>query len=232
MLARAVEQADEADKVRDGRAARPLQLIRGVGPTFGRTMKSVRCVAVLLVLFGPAASPAGDQSILSTGPVDQRDNDVMVVALDRLLRDGREDPFMPFVDSAPLFFEKSPKCYPRTVEQVMCWPADYKWHTRLTQVELAAVREAAEHLVARLSACRGEFAMSHPRIRLLHGEPPRTGSLGKTITATLPGFSRDGRTALVLLSIPWSMHGASAAYVVTKENARWRVRLGELAYGM
>jgi hypothetical protein len=30
---RAAEQADEADKVRDGEAARPLQLILGVVPT-------------------------------------------------------------------------------------------------------------------------------------------------------------------------------------------------------
>ncbi len=203
-----------------------------VGPTLGRSMKTARCAAVLVALYASAISLAEDQAVPSSGQVDRRDNDVMVVALDRLLTDGSRDPFMPFVGSARLFFEKSPRCYPRTVEQVMSWSADYKWLTRLTPMELASVREAAEHLVSRVTSCSGEFAMSHPRVRLLKGEPPHAGPFGKTINATLPGFSNDGRTAIVLLSIPWSMHGAAAAYVVTLDKARWRVRLGDLAYGM
>jgi hypothetical protein len=195
-------------------------------------MKRMRCGIVLLALFLCVTSPVADQALPSSGLLEQRDNDVMVVALDRLLRDGRQDPFMPFVDSAPLFFEKTPTCHQRTVEQIMSWSANYKWYTRLTRAELTSVREAAEHLVARVTSCSGAFAMSHPRIRVLTGEPPNAGPLGKTISAAPPGFSKDGRTAIVLLHIPWSMHGAAAAYVVAMDKTRWRVRLGDLAYGM
>jgi hypothetical protein len=182
----------------------------------------------LIALLSSPICLAGDDGT-STGGVTQRDNDVLVVALDRLVRDGRDDPFMPFDDETPLFFDRSPNCQPLTLKQVLRWSRDYEWEHRLTRQELEAVREAADHLVSRIPSCRGQFLLSHPRVELINGEPPDAGPLGKTVRAPSPGFSKDGRTGLVLVRIPWSMHGAAAAYVLTRHDGRWRIRVGELA---
>lgn len=87
------------------------------------------------------------------------------------------------------------------------------------------MREAAEDIVARAPACKGEFAFSDSRIRLRSGDPENAGIFDLTTSALPPGFSKDGRTAIVLLSIPWSIHGANGTYVLTLENGAWRVRV-------
>jgi len=159
----------------------------------------------------------------SVGTLTQRDNEAVLVALKGLLVDGRSDPFMPPVDrSKPLLFDPRPNCHPMTVDTIIEL-SDKKLRRTLASPELERVREAAEHLSSR-TPCSGEFEMAHPRIQLRRGDPPDARIFDLTTDAHLPGYSRDGRTALVLLGIPWSTHGAVGTYVLVLKQGGWRVR--------
>jgi len=185
---------------------------------------------LLLALLQVQAASRTNEPESSESGVTPRDNAVMLVVLERLLAEGKMDPFVPPGDpSKPLLFDLEPICNSVTADQVL-EPSDEKEWEGLTDAEQAAVREAAENLVARAKSCAGEFTISHPRIQLRRGDPPGTGIFDRTSAAFLPGFSRDGRTALVLLSIPWSIHGASGTHVLVLQDGEWQIRVRDFAY--
>ena len=129
-------------------------------------------VAVLMIHLGASAA---EQPQPPEGRVNARDNEVLLVVLESLLADGKNDPFVPSADPRrPVHVDMVPNCYPLTVEQVLERHDKKKW-AALTALELASVREAAEHLVARTTTCSGEFAVSHPRLRLRRGDAEEAG---------------------------------------------------------
>ncbi len=50
------------------------------------------------------------------------------------------------------------------------------------------------------------------------------------VKAWLPGFSKDGNTAVVRVRFGPSAHGATATYMLIKQDGRWRVKWRRTAY--
>jgi len=47
----------------------------------------------------------------------------------------------------------------------------------------------------------------------------------RTTRAWRPGYSKDGQLAIVMFSIPWSIHHADATYVLVRQDGAWKVRV-------
>jgi hypothetical protein len=45
-----------------------------------------------------------------------------------------------------------------------------------------------------------------------------------------PGYSSDGKTAIVRLSFGPTAHGATATYLLVKEKGKWKVRQRRISY--
>jgi hypothetical protein len=86
--------------------------------------------------------------------------------------------------------------------------------------------------VARTSSCSGQFEVSHPRIQLGRRDPKSRSGFDRMSPAFLPGFSKDGRTAIVLLTIPWSIHVAGGTHILIQRRSGWRIRVRDFWYGM
>jgi hypothetical protein len=165
------------------------------------------------------------------------DRDVLNVVWNDLLTE-RETPLA--ARHAPpreLLLFPGPSPYPRTAEQVLMRHDKKQWDA-LTPAQLAAAREAAGSLIARHQ--RGDAlpaTWNDPRIKI-HSSPPepqpktRHPLADRPIHANPPGFAADARTAIVSLSLPWSIHHADATYLLVKEGTAWRIVLRQFVYYM
>ena len=70
--------------------------------------------------------------------------------------------------------------------------------------------------------------LTRPRLTL---DKTSLGEPIKTILAlSLPGYSKDSKTAFVLLRFRWSIHGAFAQYVMDRSDNGWKIRCSDLAF--
>jgi hypothetical protein len=110
-----------------------------------------------------------------------------------------------------------------------CGLKEEQWRS-LTPLQRRATEEAARHLERRAPDAAGRFDVSLHDIEFREQgqRPPRDDALFN-ISLTLPGYSASRRVAIVLLSIPWSIHGASATYVLRLVDDKWQVLAREFA---
>jgi hypothetical protein len=175
---------------------------------------------------------AGDTPSRADRRITSRDNNVVMAVLDSMLREQDAKGtifFPPYGSTRPVLFDSVPSCYALTSDGVLKRSDEKRWAV-LTSAELRATREAAEDLATRAPVCGGEFVMADPRIALQKGAGENTGIFSGAATAFPPGYSKDGRLALVLISFPWSIHTASGTYVLAFGKGRWQVRLRDFAH--
>jgi hypothetical protein len=100
-----------------------------------------------------------------------------------------------------------------------------------------AVAEAAQDLVRRIDSpgSFAEYTPGHRGITLYRKRTVRYRDeqeerkavvdqyIDQPVSVWLPGYSRDGRTAIVCLSIPVDLHGAMVTVLLTKEDGDWKV---------
>jgi hypothetical protein len=136
-----------------------------------------------------------------------------------------------------LVFSARAAVNPQDVDDVLYRHHKERW-AKLAPAELAAAREAAEHLVQRIRANElfKPFRPKDERI-LVRGEVDdgkRRGDLfamdARPIRAWPPGYSRDKSFSMVRLIIPWSIHHANATYLLAWRHARWVVLLRQFVY--
>jgi hypothetical protein len=192
---------------------------RSVSPTmigFG-AMASV----ILLGLLQQEAAVAGRQL---------PDRDVLATVLEDLATyRGKHSPIDGIFSPNPLTLHPVPARYPRTVESVLDRYNPARWKA-LSAENTSALREAAENLVRRISANGEVFAAGSKHVPLYSGSDAEAESFRKSpIKAWWPGYSEDGHLAIVALAIPWSIHGCSATYVLTRGDKGWTVRVRDFA---
>jgi hypothetical protein len=111
----------------------------------------------------------------------------------------------------------------------------------LTAAQRRAATEAADDLVAR--ADKGD---SLPALRSTSGrvkiyedagaatQPAPGNPFGgeRASSVFLPGYSKDGRYAVVRLGFPWSgpMHSGEAMYILERTDGGWKVLLRDFIY--
>lgn len=199
----------------------------------------MRFVLAALVALSGAGPPVPGPA---TAIEPSLDDTVVAAALDDLLTyKGKDTPvYGPFSHQKPLAFAVTPARYELTVENVLYRQEEKVWKT-LTPVEVAASREAAKSLVQRLGTLPPDatFTISDTRLRLR--DPRRKDSndasaalhtlrSDRSTQAWLPGYSKDGQLAIVMFSIPWSIHHADGTYVLVRQDGRWKVRVRQFVY--
>jgi hypothetical protein len=159
------------------------------------------------------------------------DDAVLAAALDDLVTyKGKDTPvYGPFSHAKPLAFAVAPARFPLTVDGVLYRYREELWKT-LTPAEVAASREAAQSVVERVKTLPPDatFTISDKRVRLRDPrteEKPESFRFDRTTKAWQPGYSKDGRLAIVRFDIPWSIHSADATYVLVRQDGGWKVRV-------
>ncbi len=98
----------------------------------------------------------------------------------------------------------------------------------------AALRAAADDLVARAAAGFSNFVSTDPRVTMVsESDLTSTGVhrfADRPIRAWPPGYSPDGSLAVVFLNIPWSMHSTSTTYVLALDSSGWNVVVRQFIY--
>jgi hypothetical protein len=136
-----------------------------------------------------------------------------------------------------LFSLKRPRYRPNAKEIVE--PVDLKQWAKLSQAQLDCARQAALDLVRRLEekdAYKG-FTPKDERIafwdetRFDAKRFPRMGPwYPPVLRAYAPGYSRDGRIAILRVSFTSDLHGGSGIYVLTRKEDKWVVLVRDLGY--
>jgi hypothetical protein len=156
-------------------------------------------------------------------PISARDNSVMSAVLDDFVTSEDAAANDPFIQTDPLLFAIRPAQFQLKVSKIL--PTQAEGWGALTAIQREQATEAAERLAERSDSGGGEFLVDHGRVRLCQGGE-RTRLLGNPpADAFPPGFSSDGRMAIVILRFPWSIHGGDATYIVAFDKGRWRVVL-------
>jgi hypothetical protein len=193
-------------------------------------VRPVRAALVALCVAGPPApGVAVDPSL---------DDTVVAAALDDLLTyKGKDTPvYGSFSHKKPLAFAATIARYPVTVESVLYRHREELWKT-LSAAEVQASREAAGSLVERVKTLPpgATFTISDKRVRLRDRrmeEESHSFGFDGTTRAWPPGYSKDGQLAIVMFSIPWSIHGVDATYVLARQDGTWKVRVRQFVYYM
>jgi hypothetical protein len=206
--------------------------LRSSTPVLGRHDEGgvkTAVVAGMLVLPCSLAFAQGEES-----RVTARDNAVVKAVLEDLLRyHGKDSPLGdPFGPSKPLPVMRTPlrgKVSLRAVDS--CGVDQRPWRT-LTEVRQRATEEAARDLERRapLAGGRWEFSVRDVEIHEEGRRPRNDLGLDGGIDISLPGYSPGGRIAIVLFSMPWSIHSATGTYVLRFDDTSWTVILREFAY--
>ncbi|MGB7160541.1 MAG: hypothetical protein WBD40_20920 [Tepidisphaeraceae bacterium] len=134
---------------------------------------------------------------------------------------------------AEIRFAPEPARYPVTPKRVLMRRDEKLW-AALSQTDVDGAAEATAALILRHERKEtfGPFQPATPRVKLETQPPPTTiGSIyERPVRAWPPGYSDDGRYAVVFLSIPWSMHHADGTYLLRREADGWRVALRQFVY--
>jgi hypothetical protein len=177
----------------------------------------------------PLSAPA-TQPIAAQPNVDQQ---VIEAALSDLLALADSPVAVRKGPPAELRFAASASTYPVKAKQVLTRHQKERWDALSTE-QLNAATEAANDLVRRHEAKETfvPFTPSDARVKVETQPRPTTiGSIReRPIHAWSPGYTRDGRYAIVFLSIPWSIHHADGTYLLERDGDGWKILLRQFVY--
>lgn len=190
------------------------------------------CRRVAIAAIALAILPGLVRAETGASTVTAQDNAVVVAVLrDLAAYKGKDSPIGGFGPSIPLPVDRTPTRGKVSLSSSgdACGLKEERWRS-LTTAQRRATEEAARHLERRASGAAGRFVVMLHDIELREEgqRPPRDDALFN-IRVTLPGYSDSRRTAIVLLSIPWSIHSASATYVMRVVDNEWQVLVREFA---
>ena len=176
------------------------------------------------------APPPATQPIANVPNVDQQ---VIEAALLDLLALSDSPVAARKAPPAELRFAAQASTYPVKAQQVLMRHQKERWDA-LSKEQLDAATEAANDLVRRHEA-KETFAPFTPTdARVKVETQPRPTTIGsiyeRPIHTWSPGYTRDGRYAVVFLSIPWSMHHADGTYLLERDGNGWKVLLRQFVY--
>jgi hypothetical protein len=172
-----------------------------------------------------------------------RDNAVVKAVLQDLVAyRGKDSPLDgPFGPSRPLQVMVGPlRGRPSLAAADRCGLEERPWRT-LTKVQQQATEQAARHLERRAPQASGRWSLVVRDVEMIEeghrpglieeGHRPRNElGLQRGVDVSLPGYSADGSVAIVLVTMPWSIHSATGTYVLLRDDTGWRVVLREFAY--
>lgn len=188
----------------------------------------MRLAACLLVLisFGPWGCTQSTKPPKETKA--QRDAAVLEAALQDLRSYRGKDAL--YRSDEAIRFDFSPRTrtgtngdpFSRTEE------FDEKWKA-LPDAQRAGAEAAVKQIAARIA--QKDFVSPFvPKSRgiIISGGSSNKSGRGledRPVTANPPGYSADGKFAVVLIVAPWSMHHADVVYMLERTSDRWVVRL-------
>jgi hypothetical protein len=166
---------------------------------------------------------------------------LQVVFDDMLSKDNTESPMEWNRDqSKPVYVSKTPRDRRTDAKHVLSRNDEKKWDA-LTKAQLQAATEAANDLVARVDKRDSlpELRSTSGRVKIYEDagpatRPTREDPFGgeRASSVYLPGYSKDGRYAVVNLAFPWSgrMHSGEVTYILERTDGGWKVLLREFHY--
>lgn len=188
-----------------------------------------RAIAGLVLVCCSGVATATDEVVTA------RDNLVVAAVLQDLLSwRGRDSPLDdPFWSSRPLPLMRTPVRAQLSLSrgQNPCGIDEKPWQS-LTENQQRATEQAARDLERRAPRASGQWDIRLPGVEL-HPEDRRPRNelgLQGGVDFSLPGYSPGGRIAVVLVTMPWSIHSAIGTYVLRYDNVGWRVLLRNFAY--
>jgi hypothetical protein len=114
-----------------------------------------------------------------------------------------------------------------------CGINEKPWRS-LTETQKAATEQAARDLERRAPRASGQWDITLPGVELRPEDRRPRNELGLQggVDLSLPGYSQGGRIAVVLITMPWSIHSAIGTYVLRYDDVGWKVLLRDFAYTM
>ena len=197
---------------------------------------------VTLAGCGTSAMSAAAEPKAATQEAIAGDAAVLQVVFDDMLsKDNSESPAEWTRDqSKPVYVSKNAPERRMDARQVLSL-SDKKKLKTLTNAQLGAAAEAADDLVARAS--KGdrlpELRSTSGRVKIYEDagaatQPTRENFFQgeRASRVFLPGYSKDGRYAVVRLGFPWSgrMHSGEATYLLERTDGGWKVLLRDFIY--
>ena len=197
---------------------------------------------VLMLLVGGLGLLCGEGNLVAAddGAAVHSDAAVLQAVFDDMLsKENKEAPAEWTADQArAVYVSKQVPERRSRVDEILQRSDKKKWEA-LTSAEVSAAKEAAEDLVAR--AVTGEklpeLRSASGRVKIFEEagaatQPksalPMSGERASRVY--LPGYTTDGRYAVVRLGFPWSMHSGEVTYVLERTEGGWRVVLRDFVY--
>lgn len=209
------------------------------------TLHTVILMCGLVMLCGcdtPATTAVWDKAKPTTQDAATTDSAVLQVVFDDMLsKDNGESPTEWTRDqSKVVYVSKNPPDQRIDTSRVLSL-SDEKKLGALTNPERGAATEAAHDLVARAGkrVPLPELRSTSGRVKIYEDagaatQPTRENFLAgeRASSVFLPGYSKDGRYAVVRLGFPWSgrMHSGEATYILERTDRGWKVLLRGFIY--
>jgi hypothetical protein len=137
-----------------------------------------------------------------------------------------------------VYVSKDSRDWRPKASQILSHHDEKKW-TALTQAQLAAASEAADDLIARVDNKDPlpEFRSTSSRLKIYEDagaatQPTRENPYRRERASSVlpPGYSKDGRYAIVHLVFPWSIHSGEVTYILERTDRGWKVLLRDFIY--
>ena len=165
------------------------------------------------------------------------DEAVLEVALADLATYAGEDSPVAFqgVVSTPLLVASEPADGPIPQDNVLEKLKEKAWKS-LPRSEEARLVEAVGSLATRATrhADVNAFESKNPRVKMVkpgsEQKPKYWFLVPRPIRIWPPGYSVDGRIAMVRMSIPWSMHHADGTFLLTSRQGTWHVLVRQFVF--
>ena len=200
------------------------------------------CGLVVLSGCGAPATSAAAGLKPTTQEAVARDAAVLQAVFDDMLsKDNSESPTEWTRDqSKSVFVSNEPPKRRVEASQVLSLSDEEKLKA-LTAAQRIAATEAADDLVARIDNGDRppEPKSTSGRVKIYEGagaatQPTRENPFGgeRATRVFLPGYSKDGRYAVIRLGFPWSgrMHSGEATYILERTDGGWKVLLRDFIY--
>jgi hypothetical protein len=210
-----------------------------------KTLAIATLICELALLSGcrtPATSALADEPKSTDPDAAARDAAVLQAVFDDMLsQDNSEAPAeWNREQSEPVYVSKNTSDGRPNASDILSRIDEKKWKP-LTNAPLGAVTEAANDLVARADkgASLPELRSASGRLKIYEEagaatQPTPENSFGgaRASSVFLPGYSKDGRYAVVNLEFPWSgrMHSGEVTYILERTNRGWKVLLRDFTY--
>jgi hypothetical protein len=204
------------------------------------TIATLLCGVLMLSGCDAHTTPAAAEYPPATQPSQADDAAALQVVFDDMLStdNGNSPSEWRRDQSEPVYFSKHAPERRLDASEVLSLSEDKKLKA-LTAGQRTAAADAADDLIARV-----DKKDTLPQLRSTSGRVKIYEDAGATTQAArenpfecnrvssvfLPGFSKDGRYAVVRLGFPWSIHSGEATYILERTNAGWKVLLRDFIY--